>query len=92
MVNENASISENYNININKKFGDGLIETSTNGSVSESWNSSSAAFVGEYNGGHYPFFNRGGIHEYSNAGTFFFSIVSGASYKNSSFRLSLSVI
>ena len=56
------SLTDNYNLNINKIFGDAVIETSTAGSGNSSWNSSRSYFLGIDGGTHYSFFIRGGVY------------------------------
>ena len=83
--------TENYTANINKVFGDGIIETSTAGSGTTSWHSAYSYFVGLGNSGYYPFFGRGGYYNDSDAGSFGFSYYYGNRYGNGSFRLCFAV-
>ena len=63
------SYQNNYNLNLNKVFGDGTTETSTLGIGLSSWHSAYSYFVGAS----FPFFARGGNYIDSNAGSFSFS-------------------
>ena len=86
------SLTDNYNLNINKIFGDATIETSTAGSGITSWNSALSSFVGISNASNYPFFNRGG--DYNNSsytGSFNFGRYNGYSYSDYGFRICLAV-
>ena len=67
----------NYDLNLNKVFGDGTTETSTSGnSANSSWHSAYSVFVFTSS----PFFGRGGYYDYSGAGSFFFGGGNGSSY------------
>lgn len=57
---DSNSYTENYTINTNKVFGDGIMETSTAESKTTSWNSAYSAFVGLEGTSNCPFFIRGG--------------------------------
>lgn len=85
------SYTENYTVNINKVFGDGIIETSTSGSGTSSWHTAHSYFVGLYNSYLYPFFVRGGGYNFGNAGSFGFNSRNGSSNGDSSFRMCLAV-
>ena len=69
----------NYNINVNKIFGDATTETSTSGSGRTSWHSASSYFVGINSGSYdYSFFYRGGLFSTFNlAGPFSFGSYGG---------------
>ena len=92
MVSVNASATDNYNININKKFGEGIIEISTTGDGTTSWNSAFSKFVGANGSSSYPFFIRGGYYGDRNAGSLYFGHGGGRSDVVFSFRLALSVM
>ena len=83
------SLDDNYNLNTNKIFGDAIIETSTAGNGTTSWNSAYSFFVGVSGGVNYPFFLRGGVCGSTNAGSFYFSNDLGDS--GISFRVCLAV-
>lgn len=83
------SLTDNYNANINKVFGDGIIETSTSGSGTTSWHYATSYFVGRDSGSSYPFFKRGGDFNSFNTGTFDFYYNYG--YSNNGFRVCLAV-
>ena len=85
------SLTDNYNLNINKIFGDATIETSTAGSGATSWNSASSSFVGVNNSYDYPFFLRGGSYYNSDAGSFDFFNYSGDGDSFFGFRVCLAV-
>ena len=72
------SYQNNYDLNLNKVFGDGTTETSTSGDSTSSWHSAGSSFTGTYN----PFFGRGGHYHYnySRAGSFSFYGSNGYSY------------
>ena len=72
------SDQNNYDLNLNKVFGDGTTETSTSGDSTSSWHSAGSSFTGTYN----PFFGRGGHYHYnySRAGSFSFYGSNGYSY------------
>ena len=85
VYNDNStsgSNQNNYDLNLNKVFGDGTTETSTSGAGSSSWHSAYSCFV--YTS--YPFFGRGGDYDNSRAGSFFFYSLSGFSNHYSGFR------
>ena len=82
---------ENYAINTNKVFGDGIIETSTAGSGTTSWHLANSYFVGLSSSGSYPFLLRGGGYTYSCAGSFCFYYYDGNSGSNSGFRVCFAV-
>ena len=64
------SNQNNYDLNLNKVFGDGTTETSTSGnSTSCSWHSAFSCFVGTSK----PFFERGGYYRIVGAGSFYFN-------------------
>ena len=83
--------TDNYNININKIFGDATTETSTSGSGATSWYSAYSHFVGIDGSSNYPFFVRGGYSNYSGTGSFSFNYGNGNSSSYSSFRVCLAV-
>ena len=85
------SLDDNYNLNTNKIFGDAIIETSTAGNGTTSWNSAYSYFVGIYDGNNYPFFARGGYYNNTGTGSFGFSFDSGYSGSAYSFRVCLAV-
>ena len=85
------SLTDNYNININKVFGDATTETSTAGSGTISWHSAYSYFVGLLNGSDSPFFRRGGYYNDTYAGSFIFGRSSGYSYSGASFRVCFAV-
>ena len=86
------SLTDNYNENTNKIFGDATIETSTAGSKATSWNSANSYFVGIFSIGNYcPFFLRGSIYSNSYTGSFDFNCYSGNNHDNNSFRVCLAV-
>lgn len=62
------SYQNNYDLNLNKVFGDGTTETSTSGTGLSSWHSAGSSFVGTPN----PFFLRGGLYDDSGTGSFCF--------------------
>ena len=70
------SDQNNYDLNLNKVFGDGITETSTGCGDGLSWRSAGAYFV--YTS--IPFFSRGGIYSMDNAGSFYFGSDRGNSY------------
>ncbi len=86
------SYTENYTANINKVFGDGIIETSTAGSGATSWHSADSYFVGLDYSNYSPFFERGGYCNNSNAGSFYFSKYYGGSSSYNSFRMCFAVM
>ena len=88
---DSDSYTENYTANINKVFGDGIIETSTAGRGATSWHSANSGFVGLVSSSYYPFFLRGGYYSYSDSGSFVFSSLSGSSLIFSDFRVCLAV-
>ena len=85
------SLTDNYNLNINKIFGDATIETSTAGSGTTSWNSAYSYFVGIDVGDYYPFFKRGGYYYSSGTGSFYFSGSYGYGDSLYGFRICLAV-
>ena len=86
------SNTENYIANINKKFGDAIVETSTSGDSNTSWYSASSFFVNCNTGNKYQVFTRGGAYFHDNAGLFYFNNVNGNSgYQYNSFRVCASV-
>ena len=85
------SLTDNYNININKIFGDATIETSTAGSGTTSCNSAFSSFVGIDSDNNYPFVKRGGYYDGTNAGSFNFYGGSGLNASYNSFRVCLAV-
>ena len=77
------SCQNNYNLNLNKVFGDGTTETSTAGEGHVSWHSAYSFFV--YGPG--PFTKRGGYNNDGGyAGSFSFDIFWGDSFSNFGFR------
>ena len=85
------SLTDNYKININKIFGDAVVETSTSGNGTKSWHSAYSIFVGINHGGNYPVFERGGTYSYYTAGSFLFNSRTGAGNTSSGFRVCLAV-
>ena len=85
------SYTENYTANINKVFGDAIIETSTAGTETTSWHSASSYFVGLDSGDYFPFFKRGGGFSSSGAGSFYFNSSGGGSNSYYGFRVCLAV-
>jgi len=92
MVSSNATIIENYNKNINKKFGDATIEISTAGTGNTSWNSATSCFVGVDSDKYWPFFLRGGTYTSGRPGILYFYYGCGRVDINDGFRLSLSIM
>ena len=93
-IENNSSPSENYNSNINKVFGDGIIETSTQGTGANSWDSAQSDFVGlssSSNNENLPFFSRGGHINSSYSGMLYFSSSSGMENNQEGFRVCLIV-
>ena len=81
-------LTDNYNININKIFGDGIIETSISGNYNTSWYYlAKSTYVGDK----FPFFHRGGGFSYNDAGTFSFFCTNGDSTSAISFHICLAV-
>ena len=76
------SDQNNYDLNLNKVFGDGTTETSTSGTGVNSWQSAYSYFVSAS----YPFFVRGGSYDGSSAGSFYFDYNRGNSYSVNGFR------
>ena len=76
------SKQNNYDLNLNKVFGDGTTETSTSGNSENSWHSASSIFVDAS----IPFFKRGGHYTNSHAGSFYFVSDDGNSLGFSGFR------
>ena len=76
------SRQNNYDLNLNKVFGDGTTETSTEGTGSSSWHSAYSYFVFTS----FPFFGRGGYYDDSSAGSFCFGYSNGDSYLSRGFR------
>ena len=76
------SYQNNYDLNLNKVFGDGTTETSTSGIGTSSWHSANSYFVSMSG----PFFGRGGSYIGSGAGSFYFNDYSGNSYIYDGFR------
>ena len=92
ILSAEASLTSNYLINVNKKFGDAIIETST-GVGSTAWNSETSWFLGFNFSNKGFFFERGGYHgDSEDAGIFNFYFAKGDKITNKSFRLALSVI
>lgn len=85
------SLTDNYNANINKVFGDGIIETSTAGSETKSWHTAYSYFVGLAGSYGCPFFLRGGIYFDPSAGSFNFYYNDGNSNSGDGFRVCLAV-
>ena len=85
------SLTDNYNLNINKIFGDATIETSTAGSGITSWNSANSYFVGISSGLSSPFILRGGHFLYSSSGSFKFDRSNGNGSSFNGFRICLAV-
>ena len=76
------TIQNNYDLNLNKVFGDGITETSTSGIGASSWHSANSSFVDTS----YPFFVRGGIYNTSYAGSFYFTRNRGGDGSGIGFR------
>ena len=78
------SNQNNYDLNLNKVFGDGTTETSTSGNNSvSSWHSEYSSFVSTS----YPFFSRGGHSNLSGyAGSFCFFRIDGDASNVKGFR------
>ena len=95
IINDNSSPIENYNANINKIFGDGIIETSTQGNNHSSWHSAQSNFVGLSSNsdiGNLPFLGRGGSAINSSyPGLLYFSYNSGYGGNDMGFRVCLIV-
>ena len=81
---ESNSNTENYATNVNKKFGDAIVETSTSGgdSDSTSWHSGAVWFVERG----YPFFIRGGCCVFTMASTFRFNSENGGMGSSSTYN------
>ena len=79
----------NYSININKKFGDAVIETSTGGLQWNSWNGGNSTMPGmNYYGNSYNlFFTRNEQYTSGGGGPTSFSFTSGGSNGFGSFRV-----
>ena len=74
---DSDSNPNNYAVNLNKVFGDGICETSTAGWGSTSWHSANTS----YDGSSGPFFGRGGSWINSSlAGSFLFILYDGLWY------------
>ena len=71
--------TNNYELSLNKVFGDGICETSTKGSEATSWHSTKSNFANSSD----PFFSRGGGYYISNAGNFYFNVDNGGDYASS---------
>ena len=84
-------LTDNYNTNINKVFGDGIIETSTVGSGSNSWHSEYSYFAGLSGSEGYPFFKRGGSYGSDGAGVFSLSCNIGDNNSTYGFRVCICV-
>ena len=77
------SNQNNYDLNLNKVFGDGTTETSTAGTGSSSWHSAYSLVVGASG----PFFERGGYYgNIGGAGSFCFYSNNGGSSGYDGFR------
>ena len=85
------SLAYNYDANINKIFGDGIIETSKSGVGTTSWHSAYSFFVGLDGSHDHPFFARGGVHYVTDAGSFYFIGYDGNSGTFYGFRVCLAV-
>jgi len=92
MLSSSAKLSENYNKNVNKKFGDATIEISTAGTGNTSWNSATSCFVGVDSDKYWPFFLRGGTYTSGRPGILYFYYGCGRVDINDGFRLSLSIM
>ena len=77
---------DNYKINLNKIFGDGITETSTSGRGTglTSWHTANSIFVGDF-----PFISRGGGSVSTFPGTFSFDIDGNYANSKGSFRVCL---
>ena len=77
------SYQNNYDLNLNKVFGDGTTETSTLGNNASSWHSAFSYFVDSSG----PFFRRGCFYRDSSAGSFcFYNGVGNSDYDYAGFR------
>ena len=77
------SYQNNYDLNLNKVFGDGTTETSTLGNNASSWHSAFSGFVDSSG----PFFRRGCFYRDSSAGSFcFYNGVGNSDYDYAGFR------
>ena len=76
------SNQNNYDLNLNKVFGDGTTETSTAGEEKSSWHSAYSSFVGAS----FPFFQRGGDSSSSYTGSFDFYGFNGGADSYRGFR------
>ena len=76
------SNQNNYDLNLNKVFGDGTTETSTSGNSTSSWHLAFSYFVDTSR----PFFLRGGYYGNSYQGSFCFDDDNGSSFSNCGFR------
>ena len=76
------SNQNNYDLNLNKVFGDGTTETSTSGNSTSSWHLAFSYFVDTSR----PFFLRGGYYGNSYQGSFCFDDDDGSSFSNCGFR------
>ena len=85
------SITDNYNENTNKIFGDATIETSTRGWGTSSWHSSPSGFAGVSGVNHYPFFSRGNLWNDDYGGTFYVGSYDGDWRNRTGFRICLAV-
>lgn len=94
-LSQSNDIIENYNLLLNKKFGDAVIETSENANASSAmsyftWESNSCNYMGEERDDIYPFMRRGG--SYTIFGGCIYKIVrsnGGGHEEASTFRLVL---
>ena len=92
LVSTSATGAQNYNANINKKFGDAIIEISNTSKGNASWGSADFSFgASVINTNKEPFFKRGGRYDDSNCGTFGCYGNNGAASSYSGFRLCLSI-
>ena len=71
--NTSDTNANNYAINLNKVFGDGICETSISGNGTSSW----YAAVSKFANSSTPFFGRGGYINYSASGSFYFETAYG---------------
>lgn len=81
MINTDSKI-DNYNANINKIFGDGIIETSTTGEGFYAWENS----YSEFPTGNAPFITRGGGYNVTAVSQFYFYTNNGVQSVDAGFR------
>ncbi len=84
---QNKTLQKNYTENINRKFGDAIVETSNEGTGITSWNSEDSVFAGKINNNYYPFFTRSGVFTYTTGGIFYFDHATGQADPGGGFRM-----